>query len=116
MTEGFENTSPAVTRRPPPGSALATAVPALEVQDAARAGDITSILLYRAKAAREILPSKSGIASEGQWVLPTDTKMFKPTEGAHSDSMITFVQDEHLRGETEVPDDSWWKAPADDPS
>ncbi|MEE1611891.1 AAA family ATPase [Microvirga sp. CF3016] len=73
------------------------AMPALEVKAAAQGMGISSASLRRAKEELGITPKKSGMAGEWRWMLPEHPKALTTAEDAHSDTMSTFVTDEHLR-------------------
>jgi putative DNA primase/helicase len=79
------------------------AVPASDVLAAAKAAGISPASLRRAKNDLGITPKKSGMAGEWRWMLPQHPKALKSTEDAHSNTMSTFVADEHLRLGHELP-------------
>lgn len=73
--------------------------PASDVQAAAKAAGISMASLRRAKSDLGITPTKVGMAGEWRWILPERPKVIRAAEGAHSNTMSTFGDDEHLRAE-----------------
>jgi hypothetical protein len=73
------------------------AVPASDVQAAAKAAGISPASLRRARNDMGITPKKSGMTGEWRWGLPEHPKVLKSAEDAHSDATSTFAADEHLR-------------------
>ncbi|WP_134495308.1 hypothetical protein [Microvirga pakistanensis] len=53
--------------------------------------------MQRAKKALGIQSSKSAMDGGWQWMLPSDPKMIKRSEGDQGDPMITFETDDHVR-------------------